>query len=297
MLSGTVASALDGVGVDVRREDVHRDVRGARPERFEQAYGDRIRLFAARARRNPDADRVTLQPARDEPRDHDALERLERAGVAEEVGHVDEKILVELLQLVRLRVNEAQVVVEPIDALHRHAPLDASLDRGLLVVREVVTERIAEEDVELLHPRRLRPGAARRHEEGMLRHLRERGPDGGGRERAVDDAGLDRAARHAVELRGLRRLHEADAASLLDRLEPERPVRAHPREDDPDRARAAILGERSEEEIDRETRRRFNEVELAAKDRHLRAGRGDVKVVLLDRPTVGDGLDLHARRT
>ena len=48
-----------------------------------------------------------------------------------------------------------------------------------------------------------------------------------------DDVGeprVDRAARHAVELRRLERLHEAAPPFLLDGPKAERAVRAHPRE-------------------------------------------------------------------
>jgi hypothetical protein len=70
-----------------------------------------------------------------------------------------------------------------------------------------------------------------------------------------DDIGeprVDRAARHAVELRRLRRLHERRARCLLDRAQPQRAIAAHPAQDHADAALSLILRERAEEEVDRQ---------------------------------------------
>ena len=118
-----------------------------------------------------------------------------------------------------------------------------------------------------------------------------------GRERGVRHAGVDRALGHAVELRRLRSLYQADTAVLLDGLQAERAVRAHAREDDPDRVAAELLRERTEEEVDRQPRVRLHEVQRLAQQCDVRPGGRQVDLVGLDDDTVGDLEHLHPRRT
>ena len=125
------------------------------------------------------------------------------------------------------------------------------------------------------------------------------GGDVFGREREVGPAAVDRAAGHAVVLGGGGLLREGDAAGLLDRLQTERAVRAGPRKDDPDRARALILGQRAEEIVDGEVRAtrpfhgRRHEVQHALQDGQIRVGRNDVDAPRLDRHPVLDGRHLR----
>ncbi len=91
-----------------------------------------------------------------------------------------------------------------------------------------------------LQPRRIR---AVLHQ--PRRHLRHR-------QNPVDHPGIDRRARHARVLGLLRRLRDRQPAALLDPLDPERPVAIRPAEDDRRRIRPMRIGQRAEEEIDRD---------------------------------------------
>jgi hypothetical protein len=81
-------------------------------------------------------------------------------------------------------------------------------------------------------------------------------------------------------------LRERDSSFGFDGLHAARAVGGRAREDDADGSLAAVLGERLEEGVDRQVgrwpRRSRREVEDAARDGHLRAGRDHV-----------DAIDLH----
>jgi hypothetical protein len=86
-----------------------------------------------------------------------------------------------------------------------------------------------------------------------------------GRSHEIRQAGLDGAARHRVEFRGGRILHQNDAALLLDRPEAKRAVASHSRQDDADTALQLILGKRPEKKVNRQAqpprRRRGQQVQ------------------------------------
>jgi hypothetical protein len=120
----------------------------------------------------------------------------------------------------------------------------------------------------------------------------------GGRDH-VDEAGVDGAPRHGLEPRGRRRLGEDAPGLLADRPQAEGAVRAHAREHDPDASRAEIVGQRAEEEVDRQAlaarRHRIEEVEDAVDDGHVLVRRDHVDVVRPEARAVGD-LDDGDRR-
>ena len=100
------------------------------------------------------------------------------------------------------------------------------------------------------------------------------------REDEVDRARADGRARHAVEARRLV-LREGDASLGLDDFDAARAVRRGAGEHDADGAAPLILGERLEEEIDRQRRARLRraEVQHPAGDRQIGLRRRDVDVV------------------
>ena len=102
----------------------------------------------------------------------------------------------------------------------------------------------------------------------------------------IGHPGVDRTARHAVELRGRGILHKGDARVLLDRLEPECPVAAHPGENDRDAALLRILRERTKEEIDGKAEsarcNRIEQVQPTIHERDILAGRNHVHLIRLD---------------
>ncbi len=223
--------------------------------------------------------------------------------IAEEAGDPDEQFLEEQLDLSRVLSQVAHVAGHPVDLVEAHAALDAAVDGAALVEREVVAGLRLEEHEDLLEAA-LRFVFELQVLAGDVRRVLPVGDDLGGQilggGHHVGQAGLDRAARHPVELGGGDRLHEGDAGLLLDRPQPERAVGAHPREDHPDAALLLVLGERAEEEVDRQVeparRGLRQEVQHAVEDRHVLVGRDHVDVVALYRGAILGLRHRHRRR-
>ena len=112
-----------------------------------------------------------------------------------------------------------------------HAPLDAAVDRRVLVLRQVVAELGADEDEELAELLLDAEGRLAARSTGRsadaFGDARQLVADLLRRQAEVRRPARERAPRHAVVLRGRRVLHERDAAGGLDRLEAEasRPCR------------------------------------------------------------------------
>ena len=89
----------------------------------------------------------------------------------------------------------------------------------------------------------------------------------------VHGAGRDRAARHAVIAGLVGVLRDDKAAVLLHRLQAKAAVGAGARQDDADGARAAVLGQRMQQEIERQaramTRLGLRQVQRAVGDRQI----------------------------
>ena len=92
----------------------------------------------------------------------------------------------------------------------------------------------------------------------------------------IDRAGQDRAARHAVITGLLRILRDHQAALFLDRLQPGAAVGAGSRKDDADGAGAEFLGQRMQQEIERQARAmallRLRQTQGAGLDREIGPG-------------------------
>jgi hypothetical protein len=104
-----LARARERLLDDVRGE--HVEVLVMRTERLLRHHGDRVGLLARRAARAPDRDGQARAPLGQEPRQHVALERGERARVAEEARLPHGQDVVDLLQL----RAPARVVLEVAD--------------------------------------------------------------------------------------------------------------------------------------------------------------------------------------
>ena len=222
--------------------------------------------------------------------------------VAEKARHADQELLEKDFRFLGVLLQITHITGNPADLVNTHPPLNATVDGVLFVQGEIVTTLGAQQDQDLLQRALILlfqgefrlgddPGMAEISDD-LVGQLLHRG-DNIGQPRA------DGAARHAVELGRGRFLHQDDARLLLDRLEPERPIRAHAGEDHADAPGLAILGQSAEKEIDRETqaaRRDWRkEVEDAVQDRHIFIGGDDINAVRLDLHPVFDLKDLHGR--
>ena len=112
----------------------------------------------------------------------------------------------------------------------------------------------------------------------------------GGRKHEICGAGHDGAARHAVVGGILRVLHDNEPALVAYRRQPDAAVGAAARENRADRSRAAILGERAQEEIEGHASAmplaRLCQSKRAVADRQIDPRRDDVDVIALDRHAV-----------
>ena len=102
-------------------------------------------------------------------------------------------------------------------------------------------------------------------------------------EDVIERSRWPRCVGHAVVLGRLLVLGEGDPAFALDGLEPERAVGAAPGEDDPDRPAALVLGQRSEQVVDRHGHAAGlgtgPQRQRPPNQGHVRGGRQDIDVI------------------
>ena len=80
---------------DIGPEDLDPGRRQAIAEIFQKGDGDRVDLFAGRAAGHPDPDRLFRGPAFAQRGKDVSAQRVERIGIAKELGHPDQEILVQ----------------------------------------------------------------------------------------------------------------------------------------------------------------------------------------------------------
>jgi hypothetical protein len=275
--------------VHVGGEDLHVDRAASRGELLVEHHRERVWFLAGRTPGDPQPQLLTRRHAIEDLRDDLALERLVRFRIAEELGHADEQILVERVELVGVRLQLLDVGRDAVDAQQVDAPLYPPRHRARLVEREVDAELIAQQAQRRVH----RGVVAQRL--GVLDRLERRQPAQDPREiprhpSIVDDAGCLRAERHAVELRAGHALREHHAPGTLDVDDPARAIAAASRQHDRDGLRPLVLCERTEELVDREREalRRIlvGQDQPAIANDHLLARRHQVDVVCLDQHAI-----------
>ena len=214
---------------------------------------------------------------------------------------MDEDVLVKQPRFRWISPEDAKVVAEALRLAHGQPAREASLQGGRFVLGVVDPDSLAHDEEDLL--------------QGILVHLHRRQlgidrevrvpaqPDelfGEQREgqRVIDDARVDRALRHAAELRGLRILHQGDPVLALDRPEPGGPVRRGPGKDYADRLATALVRERAKKRVHRQVglRPALDEDQLLTGEGDIGVRRNHVDVVRLDAHAVLDLNDLHRGR-
>lgn len=136
---GAGARHRDRIIVDIGSKQLDIGRFGQRGRMIGQQHRQRIRFLAAGAGRHPYADLLTLRLVAEQLRHHTVFQRLERIAVAEEIGHADQQILEQGLELQRLAFQQVGIVAQRGHALHQQAALDPPQYRGALVVTEIVT--------------------------------------------------------------------------------------------------------------------------------------------------------------
>ncbi len=172
------------------------------------------------------------------------FEQVESFSIAEETCHADQEVAVEEVELGVIDTKAVRIRLDIDRVTHIHSPFDAANHSRRLIVGKFDAELLREQpedgaDAAWLDGAALKCPIRRTHSlhviDERLRHLRRR-------VEMVDDAGVACALRHAVE-RGRFVLTEHEPARRVNVAETARPVAPAAREDDSDRARAAIFRE------------------------------------------------------
>jgi hypothetical protein len=223
------------------------------------------------------------------------LERRECRGIAKEVRHPNEEVAKERLDFIGIALQALDILRQTRDPPNFDAPLDTPRKRILLVTGEIVAGLIAQQPIDglitlgvtfqlLFGGRRGFNGGKTAREVGKAaRHLLDR-------QREVHDATGDRRIGHAALHRSVAvaALRQRQASPFLDRLDPQRPVVAAPRQHDSDRRGAAIFGERGQEYVDRPRipSDSLPQAQLPALHRQDSARWTDIDMVRLERDAV-----------
>ena len=175
-------------------------------------------------------------------------QRHKRLQLPEKPGDVDQQVAVKLVQFFRLPPDETQVVLQLFDLVNGHAPPDAPVQRGVLVVGEIHSRRFPqqpEQRVQVAAHHSLKSFRRRRHDSGhvgMLADSAQLPGDVPGRQDKVDAPRVHRIARHAVVFRRLI-LGKRDSPRALYGAASFGAVRRRARQDDADGLLPSALGE------------------------------------------------------
>ena len=236
---------------------------------------------------------------------NDALgQKFENADVTKKARDIDQQIPGELIALVRVPTQEIEILGGGLDPRQRHPPLDAPLERAVLVEREVMNRHRAQDSdnvrQEVLHRLQRRRFRRLRHEDLTALARDQRLGDLRGAEHEIDRAGCDSAARHAVIVGFADVLRDDEAAFRLHRFQAETAVGAGSGKDHADGARPVFASQRIQEEVERKPRavsrlRLRNPQRALVVDRQIDARRNDIDALAFDRHSLGRLQDRHRR--
>src|SRR5688500_12629114 len=147
------AGFLDGLFADVRSENLDRVLARGLSEKLEQGDGHGVHLLPGRAPRGPQSNgvprRLVLQNFREDVR----LEVLEDLCVPEKGRDVDEKVLIEGMDLLRVLSKKLQIPLLSIHSAQSHPAGQSSLESGRLVFAEVDADGASHHDEDLVERR------------------------------------------------------------------------------------------------------------------------------------------------
>ena len=111
--------------------------------------GQRVSFLAGGATRTPHAHGVAFRPVLEQLGDRFFLQEVEQPRIAEEIGHSDEKFLVEQLDFLWVLLEETNVPRQAVKLVDAHAAFDPAADRAVLVAGKVVAGVGTQKDKDL----------------------------------------------------------------------------------------------------------------------------------------------------
>ena len=167
------AGAVDGPAVNVGGKHLQLETLLQLLHALLEQDGEGIGFLAGGTAGHPDANQCARGFAGKKPRDDLFLERPERLRVAEETGDADQEVAKERLHFGRGLLQIADILVQPLDLVDGHAPLDAADDGALLVLGKIVTGLGAQQEEDLFQ-RVFGLGGRQERPEGMFFRTRAR---------------------------------------------------------------------------------------------------------------------------
>jgi len=221
------------------------------PAELIEDHGNGISFLPRRAAGDPDPDRVSVRPVREEPRQHLLLERPEGIRVPEKARHPDEELPEEKARLLPVLVYVLKVLLRIVNTQHTHPPPYPTVDGVPLVDGVIMTRRLFDDCQDTLNDRlhyfRGHVGGDPREMEHVpfkeFSHLL-------GGYHVVHDARTDGALRHLRILGRGRLLGHGDAAGAVYLAQTDSAVRAGARQDDADHSVAPFRGQGAKEKVD-----------------------------------------------
>src|SRR5205823_4613001 len=108
------------------------------PQVLQENHRNRVNLFAAGTTGDPDPQWTIGWSARfQEFGEYESAQRFKCLRVAEKAGHVDQQILVKLIQFARYLFDVRKIIGELLEFVQDHSPFNPSFQSGLLVVGEI----------------------------------------------------------------------------------------------------------------------------------------------------------------
>ena len=255
--------------------------------------GDRVGFLAGRATGYPDAEVIAGFFARHQPGQDDFSQHFVRPRVAEEAGDVDQQLLDQQLRFSGVLAQIPRIRRFGFDFVLRHAAMDAPADGAFFVEREVLTRDAAQLQQNLIDPADDFFRHERRHAQpvrSLLNRLQQHRRHLFHRQDVRGAAGLNDTLRHAVILGRRRLLHHADAAGGENRAQTLRAIGGGTRENNADRARRLIIGQRAHKHVDRHSLSarllRNCHLQHAVEQRHIAVGGDDINMIGRDREPV-----------
>ena len=221
-----------------------------------QQDSDGISLFAGRAPGGPCSNGATRGLVIKESGYDLLFKHLKGFRVTEKIGHTNQQVPKQRLYLDGRLLQVLDVIVNRIDLVNGHAPLNPAVDRAGLVLGKIVpglgTQQNKDFFQRVLVERRRDGGRPGRSAKRMGHISHELGRHFGRCELVIHHAGVQGAARHAVKFAGVGILHHDHATLGLYGPHAQSSVATGTGEHDTNRPLALVLRQGAEQKVNRQ---------------------------------------------